>query len=234
MRFNKTFAVAAGAAAVLAFASAVAAQTPPAAPRPAVPAAPRPAAPAAAPIAHGPAIPGLCYYSFDAVFANSDLGKAVAARLGVIAKVVETELTTEDKALAADFQAFERARPTMTPDAVEQRGSLLTVRRSALVRKAELRQRELQATQGKAVNRVEQEMIPVVLATYQARGCSLLLGNGMVLGNPAMDISSQVVTGLNARIKTLTFERERLDVPPPAAPGTPAAPAAPAAPPRTN
>jgi Skp family chaperone for outer membrane proteins len=214
---KKTSAVAAFAAVTVAFASAASAQAPAAAP----------AAPAAPAIRHGAPIPGLCYYSFDAVFAGSDVGKAVVTRLQQIGKEAETELSTEEKALVADIQAFDRARATMTPDAAEQRASQLQVRRNALGRKAELRQRELQATRAKAVDRVEQEMTPVVIATYQARGCSVLIASGLALGNPQMDITGQVVQGLNAKIKTFTFNRERLDTPPAA----PAA-AAPATPPK--
>jgi outer membrane protein len=69
-------------------------------------------------------------------------------------------------------------------------------------------------------------MSPVVIATYQARGCSVLLTGSVVTGNPQMDITDQVVTGLNAKIKTLTFNRERLDAPAPAAPAAPAPAAA--------
>ncbi len=217
MTFKKTTAVAACAAVTVAFASAASAQTPPAAP----------AAPAAPAIKQGPVIPGLCYYSFDAVFGASDVGKAVAARLNQIGKEAETELVTEGKALDTDIQAFERGRATMTPDAAEQRASQLQIRRNALARKADLRQREMQATRAKAIDRVEQEMTPVVIATYQARNCSVLLASGLALGNPQMDITGQVVQGLNAKIKTFTFNRERLD-----APAAAPAAAAPAAPPK--
>ncbi len=211
MTFKKTTAVAgAFATAFAVFASSASAQTPPA------------AAAAAAPIRHGAAVPGVCFYNFERALASSDVGKAVAARINVIAKEVEVELTNEEKALTTDIQGFDRARATMTPDAAEQRASQLTIRRNALARKLDLRQRELQATRGKALDRIEQEMSPVVIATYQARSCAVLLTGSVVTGNPQMDITDQVVTGLNAKIKTLTFNRERLDAPAPAAP-TPAA-----------
>lgn len=214
MTFKKTTAVAgAFATAIAVFASSASAQT-------------APAAAAPAPIRHGAAVPGVCFYNFDRALASSDVGKAVAARINVIAKEVEVELTNEEKTLTTDIQGFDRARATMTQDAAEQRASQLTIRRNALARKLDLRQRELQATRGKALDRIEQEMSPVVIATYQARGCSVLLTGSVVTGNPQMDITDQVVTGLNAKIKTLAFNRERLDAPAPA----PAAAAAPAAP----
>jgi len=215
MTFKKTIAVAgAFATAFAVFASSASAQTAPAA-----------AAAAPAPIRHGAAVPGVCFYNFDRALASSDVGKAVAARINVIAKEVEVELTNDEKALSTDIQGFDRARATMTQDATEQRASQLTIRRNALARKLDLRQRELQATRGKALDRIEQEMSPVVIATYQARGCSVLLTGAVVTGNPQMDITDQVVTGLNAKIKTLAFNRERLDAPA-AAPATPVAAAA--------
>lgn len=215
MTFKKTTAVAgAFATAFAVFASSASAQPAPA------------AAAAPAPIRHGAAMPGVCFYSFDRALASSDVGKAVAARINVIAKEVEVELTNEEKTLTTDIQGFDRARTTMTQDAAEQRASQLTIRRNALARKLDLRQRELQATRGKALDRIEQEMSPVVIATYQARGCSVLLTGSVVTGNPQMDITDQVVTGLNAKIKTLTFNRERLDAPAPAAPAAPAPAAA--------
>jgi Skp family chaperone for outer membrane proteins len=218
MTFKKTIAVAgAFATAFAVFASSASAQTAPAA-----------AAAAPAPIRHGAAVPGVCFYNFDRALASSDVGKAVAARINVIAKEVEVELTNDEKALSTDIQGFDRARATMTQDATEQRASQLTIRRNALARKLDLRQRELQATRGKALDRIEQEMSPVVIATYQARGCSVLLTGAVVTGNPQMDITDQVVTGLNAKIKTLAFNRERLDAPATA----PAAPVAAAAAPK--
>ncbi|MDP2259540.1 MAG: OmpH family outer membrane protein [Caulobacter sp.] len=212
MTFKKTTAVAgAFATAFAVFASSASAQT-------------APAAAAPAPIRHGAAVPGVCFYNFERALASSDVGKAVAARINVIAKEVEVELTNEEKTLTTDIQGFDRARATMTPDAAEQRASQLTIRRNALARKLDLRQRELQATRGKALDRIEQEMSPVVIATYQARSCAVLLAGSVVTGNPQMDITDQVVAGLNAKIKTLTFNRERLDTPPPAAPAAAARP----------
>ena len=50
---------------------------------------------------------------------------------------------------------------------------------------------------------------PIVQAVYQQRHCSLLLNaDGVMGGNPAMDISDAVVQQLNARMSTITFDRE--------------------------
>lgn len=222
MQFNKTLAVAAGAAAALAFASAVAAQTPP--PRPATAAAPL-AAPAAA-IKHGPALPGVCTYNGDQAVQASEVGKYVATRMQQIIAEVNAELTAEDTAIKNEAKAIDAARATAPADSLEARAANLQVRFNAFKRKQQLRQAEVQQTERKALMRVLQELDPIAVSVYQARNCSILLGDGVLLGNPAMDITPQVVTGLNAKIKTFTFNRERLDTPP--------APGAAAAPPRAN
>ena len=216
MLFNKTFAVAAGAAAALAFASAVSAQTPP--PRPA-------AAPAAPQVSHGPAIAGICTYNGDAAVQSSDVGKYVASRMQQIIAEVNAELTAEDTAIKNEAKAIDAARATGPTDALEARAATLQVRFNAFKRKQQLRQNEVQQTERKALMRVLQELDPIAVGVYQARNCSLLLGEGVLLGNPAMDITPQVVAGLNAKIKSFTFNRERLDAP--AAPGA-------AVPPRGN
>ncbi len=221
MHFNKTLAVAASAAAVLAFASAVAAQTPP--PRPAAAAVPPVAAPA---VKHGPAIPGICTYNGDQAVQDSEVGKYVGARMKQIIAEVNAELAAEDTAIKNEAKAIDAARATGPTDALEARAANLQVRFNAFKRKQQLRQAEVQQTERKALMRVLQELDPIAVGVYQARNCSLLLGEGVLLGNPAMDVTGQVVAGLNAKIKSFTFNRERLD--------TPAAAGAPAVPPRAN
>lgn len=218
MRFNKTFAVAAGAAAALAFASAVAAQTPPPAPRPAAPALPQPK--------HGPAIPGLCTYDAGKAMKTSEVGKYVIGRLNQIAAEANAELQAEDTAIKNEARAIDAAGATLTADAREKRGADLQVRYNANQRKKQLRQAEVQQTENKAFMRIAQELDPIAVGVYQARNCSILLGEGVMLANPAMDITDQVIVGLNAKIKSFTFNRERLDVPAPAG--------GPAVPPRAN
>jgi outer membrane protein len=217
MTTYKTAFATAGAMALLAFASAAAAQAPaaPAAARPATPAAPAAAAPA---ITHGPAIPGMCVVNGERILVESAVGKAVAARLQQLSNVVRAELTAEQDALVKDAQAFQTARATLAQDAIDKRDADLQVRNNALQRKADQRQRELQATQQKAFGRITTELEPIEIQVYQQRQCSMLLAAEAVMAsNPAMDITPVVITALNARIQTLTFERERLDPTPAAA-----------------
>jgi outer membrane protein len=85
--------------------------------------------------------------------------------------------------------------------------------------KAQQRDRELQATEQKAIARVLQEASPLVGDAVKTKACGLLLdANSVLAGNPSMDITPIVVTALNAKLTQFDFEREHLDAQPAAAP----------------
>jgi len=226
---SKTFAAGLSAVAALTAASSALAQAPA-------------AAPAAAPaVTHGPPIAGVCVVDVQGVIGASTVGRYVESRLQQIGAQVKAELTGDQTSLVNDAKAFDAQRATMDQNSQVQRNADLQKREIALQQRAQQRQQELQATQQKALNRVYQEMQPLITQAYQQKTCSVLLSrDGVMAVNPAMDISQQVVTALNAKITQFPFDRERLEqgVGGPAAAGappivqTPAGPrpAAPAAP----
>nr|WP_295108127.1 OmpH family outer membrane protein [uncultured Caulobacter sp.] len=197
---SKFLSAAASSVVALAIATSASAQTAPA------------AAPAAAAISHGPALPGVCILSTPSVVGGSQVGKAVTARLQTITQQVNAELGGERTALENEGKALDAKKATTAQDALEQQAAALQVKANAWQRKGQLRQREVEATEQKALARVYQEMDTPIKQAYQAAKCSILFDReSVMLANPAMDITSAVVTALDARIKTLTFDRERLD-----------------------
>jgi outer membrane protein len=176
-----------------------------------------PAAPAAPAVTHGAPIAGVCIFSSQRAVATSQVGKAVDARLKTIISQVNAELTTERTALDTEAKALDAKKGTLDQSTLEQQASALQVRANAWQRKGQLRQREVEATEQKQLARVYQELDPAIRQAYQAKTCSILIEReSVLLGNPAMDITDGVVAAVDARIKTLTFDRERLDQ---AAPG---------------
>jgi Skp family chaperone for outer membrane proteins len=176
------------------------------------PAAAAPAAPAAPSVTHGAPIPGLCVVSVENAIGASTVGKYVNTRLQQLVGQVNAELNAEKTGIDNDAKALDGQRATLDQNTLEQRASALQVRANALQRKAQLRDREIQQTEQKAIGRVGQEMEPLIRQAYQAKGCSMLVNrNSIILGNPASDITPQVVTALNGKITQFAFERERLD-----------------------
>jgi len=171
-----------------------------------------PAAPAAPAITHGPTLPGVCIFSYQRAVGQSLVGKAVNARLGTIAQQVTAELSGERTALENESKALDAKKATTAQDALEQQAATLQAKANAWQRKGQLRQKEVEVTEQKALARVSQELDTPIKQVYQAQKCSILLDReSVMLANPAMDVTDAIVAALDARIKTLTFDRERLD-----------------------
>ena len=173
--------------------------------------------PTAPAVTHGAPIAGICVFSSQGAVGASLVGKSVDARLKIIISQVNAELTGERASLDTDAKALDAKKGTLEQSVLEQQAAALQVRANAWQRKGQLRQREVEATEQKQIARVYQELEPAIRQAYQAKTCAILIERESVLVvNPAMDITGAVVAATDARIKTLTFDRERLDQ---AAPG---------------
>jgi outer membrane protein len=182
--------------------------------------APAATAPAQVQVVHGPPIAGVCIFNEQAALASSLVGKAVATRYQQLVQQAGAEIDPQVTSFQADRRALEAARGTLDEPTYEKRAADLNLRAANLQRLHDQRQQELEYTKQKQLGRVNQEIIQVLPGVYQSSHCSLLLDSQAVwLGNPQMDVTQGVVTALNARITTLTFDREA----PPAQPGAPGA-----------
>jgi outer membrane protein len=174
-----------------------------------VPTATRAAAP---PVSQGPAIPGVCILSVNQAITTSTVGRYVSDRMNQIVAQVKAELTPEDTAIATDGRALEAQRTTLDAATFQSRAQALQNRVNSLRQKADLRQREVQATEQKSLNRIAQELDPIARQLYAQHRCSMLVNKeAVMIANPEMDITTQAVAGLNARIQQFAFDREHLD-----------------------
>jgi len=178
--------------------------------------APAPAAqPARQPLG-GPVVPGVCLLSREAIFANAAVGKAASARLAELTRAAQSEIDAQRTPLEAEARALESQ-----PDNAEnrQRREALAANWQELQRQAAHSSREIDATRAKALERIANEAQPVIAQVYGQKQCGLLFNRGAALGgNFANDLTADVVRGLDARIQTITFERERLPQQQPGAP----------------
>ena len=185
-----------------------------AAPAPAAPAA-RPAAGAAAAAAPtpppGPPIAGVCVVSYERAVAESTAGAAFQNRMQQLTAQVEAELTPERTTIQNDGRTLEGQRATLAPDQFQQRAVALNTRIEQYSEKEQLRGQELEATRQKALQSIVAQINPVVIAQYTARNCSIVMeANSLIAVNPGMDLTATVITGLNSRLPTVTFDRERI------------------------
>lgn len=163
-------------------------------------------------VTYGAPIAGLCAVSIDGVLGGSTVGKYVDQRLQQIGAQAQAELTGEKSGIDTEARTLEGQRSSLDQATFEQRVQALQGRQVALERKAALRDREMQATQQQAVGRVLNEMKPLIASAAEAQKCAIVLDrSSVVMVNPAMDLTSSVVTGLNGKLTQFAFDRTRLD-----------------------
>lgn len=210
-------------AAVLALAA-----LPAAAQQAAAPVAPRPGA---VPTSPGPAIAGVCVLDEQRAVLQSSAGRAYAARMQQLGQVVDAELRPQRTIIETEANTLNTQQASLTPEVRQQRAQALQTRANGYQQLAQTRQAELGATQEKQLRRIAAEMQPVVSQVYVQRTCGLLIDKaGVVYNNPVMEITDAVIAGLNARLPTLTFDRERAPAAAAPAVGAAARPATPATP----
>jgi outer membrane protein len=169
------------------------------------------AAPAAAPPT-GPAIPGMCVLSQEAVVFTSTVGKYVATRLQQLNSAAQAEITSDTTTLQADEKAFEAARAGLSQEQLQQRAAALAGRERDLERTVSVRREEMNQTAQKAQARILQEASPIFQQAVRSHNCSIVLsGTGVLVAETSMDITPTVIAGVNAKITQFEFEREHLD-----------------------
>ena len=177
------------------------------------------AAPSAAPAADaplgGPQIPGLCLLSQQAVFANAKVGIAASNRLKELTDQTQAEINADKQSIESESKALDAQKASLPAAQFQQKQRALAGRVKALQDKAALRSREIEVTREKALNQIADALRPVIAQAYGARGCGLLVDRNSVLGgNMAGDLTAAVVQGLDAKMTTITFNRETLQATP--------------------
>ncbi len=164
----------------------------------------------AAPLQHGPPIPGMCVYSQAQVIGTSNVGKAFNMRMQQLRSQAAAEISGQETQLQTEEKALTSKRATLTQEQFAQQAQPYATREQQLNQTAEVRTRELQATAVTQGRRLSTVIEPLVRDAYQAHHCSILIsGDGAILAaNPAMDLTGEVVTALNGRLSTITFDRE--------------------------
>jgi outer membrane protein len=201
----------ASAIAILGAASMAFAQAKAPAKAPAATPAAAPAAAVAAPAFTG-TVPGVCVLSREGIVGGSKVGKFVQTRLGQLTTQVNAELGGEKTSIETAAKDLDAKKATLGQAAYQQQGSALQQRADALQQKAQQRDRELQATEQKAVQRVLQEATPFVASEVKTKSCSVLLDANSILGaNQTMDLTPGVIAALDGKVTQFEFDRERLD-----------------------
>ena len=164
---------------------------------------------AAGPLPQGPTILGLCVYSNASALGQSLVGKAYATRMQQLQAQAAAEVSGQQSQLQADEKALIAKRATLTQEQLAQQAQPLQAREQALNQTAEARTRDLRYTAARQQQRLGAVLEPLVRSAYEQHHCSVLLnGDTVMAANRDMDLTQEVATALNARMTTITFDRE--------------------------
>jgi Skp family chaperone for outer membrane proteins len=160
----------------------------------------------------GLAIPGICVLNREAVFEQSKVGKDVTAQFKAARDAAQKDVKDQEAKIAADVKALEGQKASLTEDQYKLRRQELVQRLQDLRTNATKMSQDLEATRQDVVKRISKEAQPSIAAAYQTYRCSLLLSRDAVLaGNPGMDVTAEVIKGLDGKIASMPFERNKDD-----------------------
>ncbi|MCW6537605.1 OmpH family outer membrane protein [Sphingomonas lycopersici] len=117
----------------------------------------------------------------------------------------------ERTSIENDVKSFQAESAKLTPAQRTQREQMLQPRVLAIQTKAQIRSSEIEATREKVMATIGGYAQPVIAQLYTQRRCGLIIDRSTALGgNMANDLTADVVKGLDAKITTITFNRETL------------------------
>ncbi|MBL9098781.1 MAG: OmpH family outer membrane protein [Alphaproteobacteria bacterium] len=156
------------------------------------------------------------------VLRQSAVGKDMYNQVENLAKKMETDFAPENKKLQADVQALQQQAAVLSPEVRQQKVKELENRRQAFQKKVQDRQAAIQAGLANSRTSVEKALGPILEKIMTERGANLLLDRGLVvLGATDLDVTSTVIARLNTALPKVTVT----PVAPKAAPKAPAKPA---------
>ena len=207
---------------------------------PAAPA-PTPAAPQAAPAPEQRPFPDGAKYAFvniARIAAESNEGKAATGKVQALNQQKVSELNERNKQLQGTQQKLQSGASVLSPNAAAQLQADIERMQVDIQRFTEDAQKEVGGLQQQLQADFEEKLTPILAKIGMERGLHFMFSvqdAGVVWGDPALDITTEIITQFNAANPgaPAPAQRPAATAPRPAAPAAPA-PTVPPPAPRPN
>lgn len=161
----------------------------------------------AVPVSGGPPIPGVCVLSREAVFDASMVGQDVTAQFKKARDSAQSSVNEKQTKVAGEVKALETSKAQITEDQYKTRQKALADEMRDLRLDAAQKSMSLEAARQGAVKKIADKAQPFIAEVYQRYRCSLLLSRDAVLaGNPGMDVTGEVIKGLDKAITKMPLD----------------------------
>ena len=150
------------------------------------------------------------------IMRDSEVGKHISRQLESIANTMESEI----KATATPFES-ERTRLITELNSIGQEGLKtrpdlqkkaqdLAVKGQKAKTEAAYKQRELQITEAKALQQVNNKLAEILKTIVAERNADVVLERSVVIYGDGADVTDTVISRLNSQMRTISVTRERL------------------------
>ncbi len=152
---------------------------------------------------------------YERVLATSLAGRDVEAKLRQIAEQMQGELRPEQTAIQTEAQNLQQATQGRSQEQISRDNNLqsriqaLNTRSEAFRQQQVTKARDLEFTRQQALNALNQQLEPIVREVMNARRASAVLdGNAVHLAAENADITQDVISRLDQRVRTINVTRQ--------------------------
>ncbi|MFN3960271.1 MAG: OmpH family outer membrane protein [Parvularculaceae bacterium] len=144
--------------------------------------------------------------------AQSDAGKTIPTQATTIKSAIEKELQAEADKLKKDIENYQKGASLMSDEVRKKTEQDLAVRQQvALPQQAQIMEQVFAGAVQNAQTKILQESQPIMKAILDRRGATVLLDRQAVLyAAPETDITQEVMTELNKKLKTVAVQKVTL------------------------
>jgi outer membrane protein len=144
--------------------------------------------------------------------AQSDAGKTIPTQATTIKSAIEKELQAEADKLKKDIENYQKGASLMSDEVRKKTEQDLAVRQQvALPQQAQIMEQVFAGAVQNAQTKILQESQPIMKTILDRRGATVLLDRQAVLyAAPETDITQEVMTELNKKLKTVAVQKVTL------------------------
>ncbi|GAB4517692.1 MAG: hypothetical protein Tsb0010_01860 [Parvularculaceae bacterium] len=143
-----------------------------------------------------------------ALLSQSQAGQNIAEQMAALQETVNGELQAEADAITKEAEDLQAQRDLVSEEVFLERARALAVRERSFPAFREVKLRELQLTQQRALAEIGRALQPILQEVVEQRGATLLLDRSAVMYNSAdTDITADVMARLNENLTSVPLER---------------------------
>ena len=142
------------------------------------------------------------------VLGTSKAGQSMKPQLEKLQKNANDSLNNEVAKLTKEAEDLKKQKDLLSEEVWVQKAQQIAVKQNNLPVEREVKVRELQLSEQKALAEITEAMRPILKKIVEENGATLLLERSAVMyASQETDITAQVITELDKKIKSVKVER---------------------------